>query len=133
MPPKFVLDTHAVLWHMTGDRKLDRNAKAALMDPSSDLIFPAIAVAEALFVIQAGKSSALVKDLWDFTFATANVTFYPLDEAVLRKSEGLTAIPEMHDRLIVATALILQDADTETIILTHDPIIQASELVKTLW
>ena len=57
----------------------------------------------------------------------------PLDEAVLRKSERLTAIPEMHDRQIVATALVLQDADTETIILTHDPIIQASELVKTLW
>ncbi len=130
---KFVLDTHTVLWHMTGDRKLAQNAKAVLMEPSSDLIFPAIAVAEALFIIQAGKSSALVKDLWEFTFATANVAFYPLDEAVLRKSAELTAIPEMHDRQIVATALVLQGTDTEAIILTRDPIIQASGLVKTLW
>jgi hypothetical protein len=74
-----------------------------------------------------------VKDLWDFAFATANVTFYPLDETVLRKSEGLTAIPEMHDRQIVATALVLQDTDTEAIILTRDSIIQSSGLVKTLW
>lgn len=133
MPLKFVLDTHTVLWHMTGDRRLNRNVKATLMDPNSDLIFPAIAVAEALFIIQAGKSPALVKDLWDFAFATTNVTFYPLDETILRKSEGLTAIPEMHDRQIVATALVLQDTDTEAIILTRDPIIQSSGLVKTLW
>lgn len=39
----------------------------------------------------------------------------------------------MHDRQIVATALVLQDTDTKAIILTRDPIIQASGLVKTLW
>jgi len=133
MATKFVLDTHTVLWNMTGDRKLGQKAREALADPASDLVFPAIAVAEALFVIQAKKSPALVKDLWDFAFATSNVTFYPLNEAVLRKSEHLTVIPEMHDRQIAATALVLQDMETDTIVVTRDRTIQGSGLVKTLW
>jgi hypothetical protein len=45
---------------------------------------------------------------------------------------GLTAISEMHDRQIVATALALQEQE-ETAIITCDLNITNSQLVKTLW
>ncbi|MBI4770218.1 MAG: PIN domain-containing protein [Chloroflexi bacterium] len=133
MPVKYVLDTHTVLWHIAGDRRLGQQTRELLASPASNFVFPAIAVAEAIFVIQARKTPVVIKDLWDFAFAASNVTFYPLDEAVLRKSEEMMAIPEMHDLQIAATALVLQDETTEVVVLTRDPVIRESGLVNTLW
>jgi PIN domain nuclease of toxin-antitoxin system len=130
---KFIADTHAVLWYLTADARLGANAKAAFENPNNQIIIPAIVVAESLFIIEHGKSPAASSQLWDFILRSTNVTFYPLDLAVLKKSEMLSIIPEMHDRQIIATALALQDAGIETIIVTKDESVRNSDLTKTIW
>ena len=52
---KYVIDTHALIWFLEGNSRLGENAKNVLTDPSSQLVLPAIALAEAVWM----KVSAL--------------------------------------------------------------------------
>lgn len=42
----YVVDTHALVWYLTGDRRLGPQAEAVLNDPDVTLIIPAIVLAE---------------------------------------------------------------------------------------
>jgi len=130
---RFIADTHPVLWYLTADARLGVNAKTALENPNHRIVIPAIVVAESLFIIEHGKSPATTSQFWDFLLHSANVSFYPLDLAVLRKSEALPTIPEMHDRHVVATALVLRDANVDVVVITKDRNIVDSGLVETTW
>jgi hypothetical protein len=52
---------------------------------------------------------------------------------VLQESLNATALPEMHDRLIVGSALCLQSLGDTISLLTKDSSIIAARLVTTLW
>jgi len=56
-----------------------------------------------------------------------------LTDAVVARTLSLTSIREMHDRQIVATALILADAGTLTALVTRDQNITLSGLVPVVW
>jgi PIN domain nuclease of toxin-antitoxin system len=47
---KDVVDTHALIWFLEGNPRLGAAAKTVLMDPDSELILPAIALAEAVWI-----------------------------------------------------------------------------------
>ena len=53
---------------------------------------------------------------------------YPLNLRVVRAAQQITDIPELHDRLIAATAKAL-----DTKLITNDLKIQASSFVQTIW
>ncbi len=129
----YIADTHALLWYLTADARLGTSARAVLQNPANQIVVPAIVVAEALYIIEHGKSSATSNQLWQFVLLSSNVTFYPLDAAALKQSEVLSVIPEMHDRQIVATAICIQDSNTESIVITKDGYITNSGLIKTVW
>ena len=108
MPTDYVIDTHALIWNLEGNPRLGTNAKAVLADPHSVLILPIIALAEACWIVESGKTSiARVVDLLRAVDADARVTVTSLDRSILDLAHGLTSIGEIHDCLIVATALQL--------------------------
>jgi hypothetical protein len=47
--------------------------------------------------------------LLDAVIADPRITIYALDQSVLEQTLNLSAISEMHDRQIVATAIVLQN------------------------
>ena len=64
MPTDYVIDTHALIWNLEGNPRLGTNAKAILADPNSALFLPIIALAEACWIVESGKTSiASVVDL----------------------------------------------------------------------
>lgn len=65
--------------------------------------------------------------------ADPRVVVLPLDRTVLDKTLGMTAITEMHDRQIVATALCLADKGETVAVLTKDRNIQMSGLAPIVW
>ena len=82
------------------------------------------------WIVEHGRVPAFsVVDVQAALDADARFTIYPLDRAVMDRSQGLTAINEMHDRQIVATALMLADTGERVALLTHDANIIASGLV----
>ncbi len=44
---RYVLDTHALLWHLSNDARLGANTKRILDDPRALLIVPVLILAEA--------------------------------------------------------------------------------------
>jgi PIN domain nuclease of toxin-antitoxin system len=57
MVTKHVLDTHAIIWFLENHQALGQAAKALLSDPASELVLPVIALAEAVFIVDKGRTS----------------------------------------------------------------------------
>ena len=134
MATKNIVDTHALVWYLEGNPRLGSNAKSVLDEPTSELVVPIIALAEACWVVEHGKSSIpTVNEMFASLNADPRVVVTPLDRLVLDKTFNLTTIPEMHDRQIVATALNLADQGETIAVLTKDRNIRLSGLVPIVW
>lgn len=131
---KHIVDAHALLWHLAGSARLGLGAKAILLNPSSELVLPATAYAEACWITERGRVPTLtVAAIRAAIDADPRISIHPLDRAVIDRSQGLTAINEMHDRQIVTTALVLADGGETVALLTHDGNITESGLVSIIW
>ena len=134
MARKYILDTHALIWYLEGNPRLGAKAKILIDDPTSDLVLPIIALAEAVFIVERGKTSIPdSRTLLERVDADARIAVYPLDRAVLDKTLELDGIPEMHNRQIAATALLLADQGHTSLLITKDPYLIASPAVATAW
>ena len=134
MANEFILDAHALIWFLEGNPRLGANARVAIQDPASVLYLPVIALAEACWVVERGRTAiASVTGLLADVDADPRIVLVPLDRAILDLSHTLTAIGEMHDRQIVATALHLAVAPATVPLLTCDRNITASGLVQVVW
>ena len=129
MTIKHFVDTHTFLWYLAGSPQVGNNAKAILQDAASALFFPATALAEACWIVQRGKVAITVSDILTVIDNDPRIVIVPLDRAIIERSNMLTAIGEMHDRQIVATALIFQDQGDAVDLLTKDANITASGFV----
>src|SRR3954452_10446676 len=106
MENDFVVDTQALLWFITSNTKLGADAKRALSDPESRLVVPAIALAEACWVIERGRFKGItVQDLLATVRKDTRIRVAALTTGIIRRTVGLHGIGEMHDRQIVATTL----------------------------
>ncbi|MDZ8264169.1 type II toxin-antitoxin system VapC family toxin [Nostoc sp. ChiQUE01b] len=54
---KYVIDTHALIWFLEGNSRLGANAKTILSNPDSQLITPATTLAEAIWIVERGRTS----------------------------------------------------------------------------
>lgn len=134
MSIRYVIDTHAFLWFLSGSSQLSSKAKAVLDAPKSKLFLPAIVLAESVWIVRRSKKSTLsVESVLRSVSEDPRLEVYPLDLAVIARTVGLTAIKEMHDRQIVATALVLQSQGEKVSLLTCDRNITDSNLVPTIW
>ena|SRR5579871_6320121 len=133
MATKYVIDTHALVWFLAGSSRLGLNAKSVLQDPNSELILPATALSEACWIAERGRVGLTVTAILTALDADSRIVVSPLDRAVIERSNGLTAIGEMHDRQIVATALLLQEQGEVVALLTRDANITSSGSVPNVW
>lgn len=131
---KYVIDTHTLVWFLEGNTRLGSKAKIVLADSKSQLILPAIALAEAVWIVERARTSIpSVTDLLNAINADPRIVIYPVNKAVVDRSIDLSAITEMHDRLIVATAFVLKDRGEKIGLLTCDRNISASGLLTLVW
>ncbi len=98
------------------------------------MVLPIIALAEAAFIVEKGRTSIPnVADLLSDVFSDSRIEVYPLTFEILQVSLSLTAIPEMHDRLIVATGIYLQNLGETVEIITKDNEIILAALLSVVW
>ena len=89
---------------------------------------PGIVFAEILYLSEKQRIRTSIDEVEDYLKEHPNYKEYSLNFAVIQSTAEITDIPELHDRLIAATA---RQLDLELI--TNDSIIQASAFVKTVW
>jgi PIN domain nuclease of toxin-antitoxin system len=131
---QYIVDTHALIWFLEGNSRLGIAAKQVLENSESQLVLPAIALAEAAFIVERGKTSIpSVNDLHTAVNGDPRIVVYPLDLAIIEITNTLLTINEMHDRQIVATAIILKNQGEEISVLTCDRNITVSGVIPIIW
>ena len=129
-----VLDTHTLVWWVSGDPLLSKRARTAIEreQPDGDIIVSSISAWEIAMLVERGKL-VLSMDVgsWLLTVAQIDaVHFLPVDVEVATKSVDLPG--DFHkdpaDRMIVATARKLAAP-----LVTKDDKIRAYAHVKTIW
>ena len=124
-----------LIWYLDADRRLSRQAKAILDHRDNRFLLPAIVLSEALFILKRKPDlySLTEESLLQQVRADRRMVFLELDEAIIAKTLDCKTIPEMHDRQIVATALLAEEAGFDVAILTRDANITGSGLVPRVW
>lgn len=129
-----VLDTHALIWWVSGDPTLSKKAKSAIereLD-GGDIIISAISAWEVAMLVEREKLvlSMDVSSWLDTIAAIDAVRFVPVDVEIATKSVDLPG--EFHKdpahRMIVATA-----RKFAVPLVTKDEKIRAYAHVKTIW
>ncbi len=134
MSAKYVVDTHALVWHLEGNPRLEDRARGIMKDPETALFLPIIVLAEACWIVEHGRSSIpSVADLLADVDADPRISIVLFNREVFDRYLTIRGDMEMHDRLIVATALELAALGEPVAILTADQSIQSSELVPVVW
>ena len=80
---QYIVDTHALIWFLEGNSRLGISAQQVLENSESKLILPAIALAEAAFIVERGKTSIpSVTDLHTAVNGDPRIVVYPLDRSL---------------------------------------------------
>jgi PIN domain nuclease of toxin-antitoxin system len=127
----YVSDTHALLWWFTDSQKISSRAAEIFekCERGESVIFiPAIVLAEALTIFEKKRVSFNFRTLFRKMDASENFMFIALDYPIFQEMMQLKEIPEIHDKIIAATAKHLKVP-----IITKDKTLQNSHLIKTIW
>ena len=132
--PLIVLDTHALIWWLTGGASLSRAAKLAIAKAAKEnqVVASAISVLEIVTAVRRGRlqfTAPLEQWLADAR-RLPELRFEPVSAEIAQHAGSFGE--EMHgdpaDRIIAATAIILNAA-----LVTADGKLRASRAVKTIW
>jgi PIN domain nuclease of toxin-antitoxin system len=129
----FITDTHPFLWFLGGSARLGPGAAGVFQDPRSRIVLPAIVLAEACWIIEHRRLGLSINQVLTALDADPRIVVFPLDRAVIERSNQITSINEMHDRQIVATALVLAERGEQVVLVTRDQNITESGLVPVVW
>jgi len=130
-----VLDTHALIWWVSGSRKLPPVTKQLLdaeTDPSGEVHVSAISAWEIAMLVRAGRLE-LTLDVSDWIAkceAAPFIRFVPVDNRIALRSVELPSFPHSDpaDRIIVATALTLGAS-----LVTSDKRLASYDPIRTIW
>lgn len=98
------------------------------------MILPIIALAEAIDIVD--KRRTRISSIADLLSDVANdvrLVVQSLNQEILQVSLQARTVPEMHDRLIVAAGLALQNQGEDVAILTRDVSIITAALLPIIW
>lgn len=127
----YVTDTHPFLWYLSEDKRLSKAAKSVFdeaEDGNATIVIPTIALAESLHILEKERVAVKFKDIVRKIEIGWNYTAIPLDMKIIKRVEEFTRLPELHDKIIAASADVLK-AD----LITKDDEIKKSGYVKTIW
>ena len=126
-----VTDTHSLIWYLTEDNKLGKKA-FSIFDKADRgeaiIIVPTIVLSEMIYICEKKRAGLEVKDVIHKIKNSLNYIPYNLDIETLEKLITIKNIPEMHDRIITAIALL-----TGSVLITKDKEIIKSKTVETIW
>ncbi|MCD4722625.1 MAG: type II toxin-antitoxin system VapC family toxin [Desulfobacula sp.] len=125
-----LLDTQVILWSISGDSRLSRQAGSVFLDPTNNLYFSIAGYWEIAIKISIGK--LVLADRWsviiDREMRGNFIKFLPITQ---KHCNSLTELPFYHrdpfDRMIVAQAKTEQMA-----LLSADPQLKKYE-IEVIW
>jgi predicted nucleic acid-binding protein len=126
---RYVTDTQALVKFMMGKKVINDASHTAFLAADrgeGTIIIPAVVLMEVLYLFEKNKIPVGLLHAEDL-MESDNYRFEPLSLEILKAGSEITDIPELHDRLIAATAKYL-----DLPIITNDPDMCVSEFVDTV-
>ena len=127
---EYVADTVALIVYLE-KRRLGADSQAVFdsAENSNTIIhIPAIVFAEILYLSEKQRISTNLQEVKNLLQTNLNFRESPLTQAIIETAAQITDIPELHDRLISATARLMNLE-----LITTDAKIQTSAFVNTIW
>jgi len=126
----YVTDTHSLVWYFTDDSRLSNKALQAFQSSEEKgIVFvPAVVLAEIMFIARKGRITLSFEDTLNRIEESENFEIVPLNAEILRTADKIETDLEMHDRLIVATALWHNAS-----LITKDETLRELGIVSTIW
>ena len=127
---EYVTDTVGLILHLE-KRKLGATAEQIFDSAENGQIIihiPAMVFAEILYLSEKKRVSANLTDAFQLLRNFPNFKESPMNSEIIESAAQITDIPELHDRIISATARHLNFE-----LITNDAKIQNSAFVKTIW
>ena len=103
----YVLDTHVLVWYFTGNARLSpeaRNLIDEVRQQGGRLLIPTIVLAEALNIAAKGRVVFDFQQLYQLVRDEPEFEIVEFGIDVFDETLRVSAVPEIHDRIIVATA-----------------------------
>jgi predicted nucleic acid-binding protein len=125
----YVTDTQALAKFMMGEKVINNAAHQAYLSADkgeATIIIPAIVLMEVLYLFEKNRIEIGLLQTEDL-MESQNYQFEPLSFEILRTASQIDDIPELHDRLIAATAKYF-----DLPIITNDPVISRSRFVQII-
>jgi predicted nucleic acid-binding protein len=126
----YVADTMAIVLRLER-RKLSTAAKLVfeLAEQGQATIYiPSLVFVEILYLSEKRRIECNLDIIKAYSIKFPNVKEQFLDFTIIKATEKIKDIPELHDRIIAGTALAL-----DMPLITNDPIITVSQFVKVIW
>jgi PIN domain nuclease of toxin-antitoxin system len=126
----YAADTHSIVWYFTEDSRLSKRALEAFERTVKGgvIIIPAVVLAEIMFIAKKGEITLTFEETLRKIEEYDNFHIAPLDVDVLKVADKIETKLEMHDRLVVATALHFNAA-----LITRDRSIINARICSTVW
>jgi predicted nucleic acid-binding protein len=126
---RYVTDTQALIKFMMGQKVINEQCHQAFLSADQGdniIIIPAIVLMEILYLFE---KSRIKIDLiqTEVLLKSKNYQYEPLSLEILKTAADIHDIPELHDRMIAATARYL-----DIPLITNDPVIRKSRFIKIL-
>lgn len=112
-----LLDTHALFWFLSADKKLSEKARSTV-EGAIKLFIPTIVLLELLYLVRKAEGEEKFRAIYRQLKRDPQFTITSLDIAVVEEVIKLPAKLDIHDRIIVATARLLKVP-----VISKDPVI----------
>ena len=127
----YVTDTHSLIWFLTEEyKKLGKSALEIYEEAEKrnlTIIIPSIVLAETLAICEKERIEVKFEDLLNKINDSLNYVIYDLDIEILKEVVKILKGHDLHDRIIVATAVL-----TKSKIITKDEKITKSKIVEII-
>jgi PIN domain nuclease of toxin-antitoxin system len=126
----FITDTHSLVWYFTEDARLSKKAIKAFEGTIKEgtVVVPAVVLAEIMYISKRGKIALSFEETLKKIEEYENFDIAPLDINILKTADRIETEMEMHDKLIVATALYYKAR-----LITRDEQIKKAGIVSVVW
>lgn len=125
---KYVADTHTLVWYFLDDSRVDKKIYNIIDNFKNLINIPTIVLAEIMFISKKGRITLSFEDTLKKIQEKQNLDIVSLDVSTIKIANGIEYELEMHDKLILATAINLGAN-----LITKDAELQQQNLVKTVW
>ena len=103
----YVVDTHVLIWYFTGSKRLKPALREKLDETRAQngrLLVPTVVLAEALDIAEKGRVQFDFAEMYRVIREEQEFEIVSLSPEIFNTVIQVQNIPELHDRIIVATA-----------------------------